>query len=59
MIPTSSVNLDGREDVLKFISSVILFRRRLNADAKAAKRRQRAKVCARTHAGSLTMYIQT
>mmetsp|Transcript_5720 Transcript_5720/g.14209 ORF Transcript_5720/g.14209 Transcript_5720/m.14209 type:complete len:392 (+) Transcript_5720:27-1202(+) len=43
MIPTSSVNLDGREDVLKFISSVILFRRRLNADAKAAKRRQRAK----------------
>jgi hypothetical protein len=45
MIPTSSVNLDGREDVLKFISSIILFRRRNNTEAKEAKRRHRAKVC--------------
>ena len=43
MIPTSSVSQEGREDVLKFISSIILFRRRRNADAKAAKRRQRVK----------------
>jgi len=43
MIPTSSVSQDGREDVLKFISSIILFRRRLNQEAKDAKRRVRAK----------------
>jgi GTP-binding protein len=43
MIPTSSVSQDGREDVLKFISSIILFRRRLNQEAKDAKRRNRAK----------------
>ena len=41
MIPTSSVSQDGREDVLKFISSIILFRRRRNQEAKAAKRRKR------------------
>ena len=41
MIPTSSVSQDGREDVLKFISSIILFRRRLNQEAKDAKRRKR------------------
>jgi GTP-binding protein len=35
MIPTSSVSQDGREDVLKFISSIILFRRRLNQDRKS------------------------
>ena len=35
MIPASSVSQEGREDVLKFISSIILFGRR-NADAKAA-----------------------
>ena len=44
MIPTSSVNKDGREDVLKFISSIILFRRRKNAEAKEARRRQKVKV---------------
>ena len=43
MIPTSSVSQDGREDVLKFISSIILFRRRRNQEAKDAKRRQRVK----------------
>ena len=41
MIPTSSVSQDGREDVLKFISSIILFRRRRNQEAKDAKRRKR------------------
>jgi GTP-binding protein len=43
MIPTSSVSQDGREDVLKFISSIILFRRKRNADAKEAKRRAKVK----------------
>ncbi len=43
MISTSSVSHDGREDVLKFISSIILFRRKRNADAKAAKRRQKVR----------------
>lgn len=41
MIPTSSVNADGREDVLKFISSIILFRRRKNEELKNSKRRAR------------------
>ena len=43
MIQTSSVSQDGREDVLKFISSIILFRRKRNADAKEAKRRAKVK----------------
>lgn len=43
MIPTSSVSKDGREDVLKFISSIIVFRRRRNKEAKEAKRRHRVK----------------
>ena len=57
MIPTSSVSLDGREDVLKFISSIILFRRRNSAELKAAKRRQRVKVCEATHVNCIVACI--
>ena len=49
MIPTSSVNLNGREDVLKFISSIILFRRRKNKELKESRRRQRIKVGSKPH----------
>ena len=37
-------NTDGRDDVLKFISSIIVFRRRRTAAAKEAARRKKVRV---------------
>jgi GTP-binding protein len=43
IIKTSSVSKEGRGDILKFISSIILFRRRANAEKKENKRRLKAR----------------
>ena len=43
IIRTSSVSKEGREDILKFISSIILFKRRSNAEKKENKRRLKAR----------------
>jgi GTP-binding protein len=43
VIKTSSVSKEGRGDILKFISSIILFRRRANAEKKENKRRLKAR----------------
>ena len=44
MISTSSVTTEGREEVLKFISSLIVYRRQRNDERK---RRSDGKKCAR------------
>ena len=43
ILKTSSVSKEGRGDILKFISSIILFRRRANAEKKENKRRLKAR----------------
>ena len=44
MISTSSVTTEGREEVLKFISSLILFRRMRAEERKKAKRREKQRL---------------
>ena len=44
MISTSSVTTEGREEVLKFISSLILFRRIRAEERKKAKRREKQRL---------------
>ena len=43
MISTSSVTTEGREEVLKFISSLIVYRRQRNDERKKAKRREKVR----------------
>ena len=43
MISTSSVTAEGRDEVLKFVSSLIVYRRERNEERKKAKRREKAK----------------
>ena len=44
MISTSSVTTEGRDEVLKFISSLIVYRRQRNDERKKAKRREKVRV---------------
>ncbi|OUS43465.1 P-loop containing nucleoside triphosphate hydrolase protein [Ostreococcus tauri] len=43
MISTSSVTTQGRDEVLKFISSLIVYRRMRNEERKKAKRQEKVK----------------
>ena len=43
MISTSSVTTEGREEVLKFISSLIVFRRQRNEERKKMARREKVR----------------